>query len=151
MKITLSDFNNTQSTYALQYNTSILYQWSWSSEFFPANYTTTNSIGAFFFFCLCNIKDGPLEKLLGGGELQKIHAMEIWEEKSHAQRVAQKKSSCIWKKYSYKGTVNENKIVHLEKYPPPLPSPMVLLQELIHCTITPVISWVYVFNVCNIM
>ena len=26
--ITLSDFNNTQSTYALQYNTSILYQWS---------------------------------------------------------------------------------------------------------------------------
>ena len=27
----------------------------------------------------------------GGGEVQKVHAIENWEEKSHAQRVAQKK------------------------------------------------------------
>ena len=71
-------------------------------------------------FVSLRLREGPLEKLWGGGEQSTKNSCNgNLSEKNYTQRVAQKKSSYIRKNiYSYKGSVNK-KIRAARKFPPP--------------------------------
>ena len=74
------------------------------------------------FFSLW-LREGPLEKLWGGGggasKVQKYSCNGKLSEKIHTQRVAQKKSSCIRKKYIFLQGKCQQKIRAAGKSPPP--------------------------------
>ena len=78
------------------------------------------------YVCLPSAKGRTIRKVMGGrGGEQSTKC-----EKIHTQRVAQKKSSCIRKKYiySYKGNVNKKiRAARKSPHPPPPPTSITFL------------------------